>query len=86
MEGGSFIRVRVRVDVNLPLCQGCIFSIEDSREVGSPSSTNTFLISATGVDDLIMLIEIAIFGLKVMVRWNLSIRNVLSRRQISRRI
>ena len=32
VEGGSFIRVRVRVDINLPLCQGCIFSIEDSRE------------------------------------------------------
>lgn len=32
VEGGSFIRVRVRVDVNLPLCQGCMFSIEDSRE------------------------------------------------------
>ena len=56
------------------------------EKVGSPSSTNIFLISATGVDNLIMLIEIAIFGLKVMVRWNLSIRNVLSRRQISRRI
>lgn len=32
VEGGSFIGVRVRVDVNLPLCQGCMFSIEDSRE------------------------------------------------------
>lgn len=32
MEGGNFIRVRVKVDVNLPLCRGCVFSIEGSKE------------------------------------------------------
>ena len=45
------------------------------EKVGSPSST-AFLISATSVDDLIMLIEIAIFGLKVIVRWKPGIKNM----------
>lgn len=45
------------------------------EKVGSPSSTNAYLISAIGVDDLIMWIEIAIFELKVMVRWKPRIKN-----------
>ena len=46
------------------------------EKVESPSSTNAFLIFATGVDDLIMLIEIAISRLKVMVHWKSGIKNV----------
>jgi len=46
------------------------------EKVGSPSSTNAFLISTIGVDDLIMLIEITISGLKVMVRWKPGIKNM----------
>ena len=45
------------------------------EKVGSPSST-AFVISATSVDDLIMLIEIAISGLKVNVRWKPGIKNM----------
>ena len=32
MDGGSFIRVRVRVDITLPLCRGRVLSIEDEEE------------------------------------------------------
>lgn len=28
MEGGSFMRIRVRIDITLPLCQGRIIALE----------------------------------------------------------
>ena len=31
-DGGSFIRVRVLVDISLPLCKGRLIALEDSRE------------------------------------------------------
>lgn len=33
VEGGSYIRVRVRVDISLPLCGGRVLSIEGSEDV-----------------------------------------------------
>ena len=32
VDGGSFIRVRVRVDITLPLCRGRVLSFEDEEE------------------------------------------------------
>lgn len=32
VEGGSFIRVCVRVDISIPLCRGRVLSIEDGKE------------------------------------------------------
>ena len=32
VDGGNFIRVRVRVDITLPLCRGRVLSIEDEEE------------------------------------------------------
>ena len=32
VDGGNFIRVRVRVDITLPLCRGWVLSIEDEEE------------------------------------------------------
>ena len=32
VEGGSFIRVHVRVDISIPLCRGRVLSIEDGEE------------------------------------------------------
>ena len=32
VEGGSFIKVRVRVNVSLPQCAGLVLSIEDGKE------------------------------------------------------
>ena len=33
VDGGSFIRVRVRVDISVPLCRGRLLSIEDEEEL-----------------------------------------------------
>ena len=33
MEGGNFMRVRVSIDISLPLCRGRILSLEDGGEV-----------------------------------------------------
>ncbi|KAL0011036.1 hypothetical protein SO802_006144 [Lithocarpus litseifolius] len=33
MDGGSYIRVRVRVDILVPLCRGRVLSIEDEEEL-----------------------------------------------------
>lgn len=33
MEGGNFMRVRVLIDISLPLCRGRIVSLEDGSEV-----------------------------------------------------
>ncbi|XP_050257505.1 uncharacterized protein LOC126702727 [Quercus robur] len=32
MEGGSFIRIQVRIDITLPLCQGKIIALEEGSE------------------------------------------------------
>ena len=33
MEGGSFMRVRILIDISLPLCRGRVLSLEDGGEV-----------------------------------------------------
>ena len=33
MEGGNFMRVRVLIDISLPLCRGRVISLEDGGEV-----------------------------------------------------
>ena len=76
VEGGSFIRVQVRWILIYLFVKVVYSPLKIVEKIGSPSTTNTFLISAIGVDDLIMLIEIAIFGLKVIVRWKPGIKNM----------
>ena len=76
VEGGSFIRVRVRWILMYLFVKVVYSPLKIVEKIGSPSTTNTFLISAIGVDDLIMLIEITISGLKVMVRWKPGIKNM----------
>ena len=49
-EGGHFIRVRVLVDISLPLCRGRLIRLEDGGKCGSVSSTSVCLIFASGVD------------------------------------
>ena len=76
VEGGSFIRVQVRWILIYLFVKVVYSPLKIVEKIRSPSTTNTFLIFAIGVDDLIMLIEITISGLKVMVRWKPGIKNM----------
>ena len=51
VDRGSVMRIRLRVDVTLPLYRGRIFSLDKDLRDGSPSSTNNYQTSVTGVAD-----------------------------------
>lgn len=46
-DGGNFIRVRVTIDINLPLCRGRVITLENGEK--SDFNKRDFLISAIGV-------------------------------------
>ena len=46
-DGGNFIRVRVTIDINLPLCRGRVITLENGEK--SDFNMRDFLISAIGV-------------------------------------
>ena len=51
-EGGHFMRVRVTLDLTLPLCQGRVITLAvggGGGSLGFPSSTSIYRICATGV-------------------------------------
>ena len=48
-EGGSFMRVRVRLDITIPLSRGRMVSLGQGKEHGYRLNTSTYQISAIGV-------------------------------------
>ena len=59
------MRVRVRVDITIPLSRGRMVSLGQGKEFGYRSSMNAYQISATGVDISPMTIEIVRPGWRV---------------------
>ena len=39
-EGGNFVRIRVSMDITIPLCRGHLVSVEEIRKCGSTSNMN----------------------------------------------
>ena len=50
VDGGSFIRVQVRVDISVPLCRARCFRLRMRKSIGCHSNTNVSPTFATGVD------------------------------------
>ena len=67
MNGASFMRVRVNVDVTNPLSRGRMVSFGQSTEKWVFSSMSAYLISATGAAVLTMTIGTVRCGLIVKV-------------------
>lgn len=57
MKGGTFMRVRVSVDVSRPLCRGKKVSFDENKEGGSLSSMKGYQIYVSGVGCCRMMIR-----------------------------
>ena len=75
-EGGCFVCVRVRVDVTQPLCRGRVVNLEERGSTWVSFKYERYLLSAIGVDALIMTRKTACYGLKARALSSLRINNL----------